>query len=826
MDVLSHRTVATQLKVVPEKGTLLCNRPLVVFRSVKPSADPFSPAPLVVHSLQQSQNDWSVTEIQERQTTVIMSLISQNRAGVLVLAATFAAAPLAIAQFPGMTPPKHYPWSDNTLSPDARADLVIKELTLEEKISLLHGQGFSFNATGPTESNGGAGYSVAIPRVGIPAIQMADSAYGVTRGAASGRYSTALPNNLAAASSWDPQAAFEYGALIGRELRQEGYSMSLGGGVNLPREPRNGRTFEYQGEDPLLAGTLVGNFVKGVQSQHVIGDLKHYAINDQESGRNAVNANIDKRSMRETDLRAFEIALKISDAGAFMCSYNRVNGDYACENTYLLAEVLRKDFHFQGFVVSDWGGTHSTAKASHAGLDQEQPGKNFFGDALEKAVESGEVSQDEINDHVHRILRTVFATGLFDNPVVKQVPDVEGGYVVAQRLAEKSIVLLKNDHNVLPLAGAGLHSVVLIGGHADVGVLTGGGSAQVDAPGGSAVPPPPPQPGASPMANFGRRHVWLPSSPLRALTASLPSSKVTYVSGEDLPAAAAAAKAAAVAIIFAYQPESEGMDLKSLDLDEDQTNLIEAVAAANPKTIVVLETGSPATMPWIDKVAGVVEAWYPGIRGAEALAELLTGAVNPSGKLAITFPKSDADLPHPTLVLPPPTSQPARPAPGADISSFMAMMAKGLPPFETYYGEKLKVGYKWYDAEKKPVLFPFGFGLSYTTYTYSGLTVKNSDGLTVSFTVKNTGQRAGTEIAQIYTSLPDEAGEPPKRLIGWARVELAAGESKVVTIPVDHDHLTVFDESTDQWKLVPGSYTIMAGGSSQDLPLHHQLTLQ
>ena len=704
--------------------------------------------------------------------------------------------------------------------------MVIKELTLEEKISLLHGQGFPFNATGPTESNGGAGYSVGIPRVGIPAIQMADSAYGVTRGAASGRYSTALPNNLGAASSWDPQAAFEYGALIGRELRQQGYSMSLGGGVNLPREPRNGRTFEYQGDDPLLAGTLVGNFVKGVQSQHVIGDLKHYAINDQESGRNAVNANIDKRSMRETDLRAFEIALNISDAGAFMCSYNRVNGDYACENSYLLTDVLRKDFHFQGFVVSDWGGTHSTAKASHAGLDQEQPGKGFFGDALQKAVESGEVSQDEINEHVHRILRTIFASGLFDNPVVKQVPDVEGGYAVAQKLAEKSIVLLKNENGVLPLNATGLHSVVLIGGHADVGVLTGGGSAQVDAPGGSVVPPPPPQPGAGPMANFGRRQVWLPSSPLRALTAKLASSKVTYVSGEDLAAAAAAAKSADVAIVFGYQHESEGMDLKTLDLSEDQNKLIDAVAAANAKTIVVLETGSPATMPWIDKVAGVVEAWYPGIRGAEALANLLTGEVNPSGKLAITFPRSDADLPHPTLVLPPPSSQPQRPAPGADISSFMAMMAKGLPAFETTYDEKLKVGYKWYDAEKKPVLFPFGFGLSYTSYGYSGLIVKSGEGLTVSFTVKNTGKRAGTEITQVYASMPDAAGEPPKRLIGWSRVELKPGESKLVTIPVDRDHLTVYDEEADAWKFVGGSYTIMAGGSSQALSLHQQVTLQ
>jgi len=760
---------------------------------------------------------------EERQEKVMTQSKCRNRAACAFLLATFAVtAPIAVAQFPrGQQPPKHYDWSDTTLSPDARADMVVKQMTLEEKISVLHGNGFSFGQTGASESNGGAGYSVGIPRLGIPAIQMADSASGVTRGAASGRYSTALPNNLAAASSWDPQAAFEYGALIGRELREQGYSMSLGGGVNLPREPRNGRTFEYQGEDPLLAGTLVGNFVKGVQSEHIIGDLKHYAINDQESGRNAVNANIDKRSMRETDLRAFEIALKISDAGAFMCSYNRVNGDFACENTYLLTDVLRKDFHFPGFVVSDWGGTHSTAKASHAGLDQEQPGKGFFGDELKKAVDSGEVSQDEINDHVHRILRTIFATGLFDNPVVKKVPDVEGGYVVAQNLAEKSIVLLKNEHDILPLVGEKLHSVVLIGGHADVGVLTGGGSAQVDPPGGSAVPPPTPAPGQ--MAFM--RQAWMPSSPLRSLTAKLPSATVSYNSGDDLTAAADAAKKANVAIVFAYQWESEGMDLKTLALSDEQNKLIETVAAANPKTIVVLETGSPVTMPWIDKVAGVVEAWYPGIRGAEALADLLTGKVNPTGKLAITFPKSDADLPHPTLVLPPPTSQPGRPAPGADISSFMAMIAKGLPPFETYYDEKLKVGYKWYDAEKKPVLFPFGFGLSYTTYAYSGLTVKGGESTEVSFTVRNTGKRVGTEIAQVYASLPDAAGEPPKRLIGWTRVELAPGESKKVSVAVDQDRLTIYDESSDSWKLIPGGYNVMVGGSSQDLPLHQQITL-
>jgi beta-glucosidase len=740
----------------------------------------------------------------------------------LILAAFLNAGTLAVAQIQ-LPPPPHYAWSDASLSPDARADLVIKEMTLEEKVSLLHGQGMSFGQTGPTASNGGAGYSNAIPRLGIPSIQMADSAYGVTRGANSGRYSTALPNNLAAASSWDPQAAFEYGALIGHELRQQGYSMSLGGGVNLPREPRNGRTFEYQGEDPLLAGTLVGNFVKGVQSESVIGDLKHYAINDQESGRNAVNANIDKRSMRETDLLAFDIALKLSDAGGVMCSYNRVNGDFACENNYLLNEVLKKDFKFKGFVLSDWGGTHSTVKASHAGLDQEQPGKNFFGDDYAKAVQSGDISQDELNDHVHRIVRTIFATGLFDHPVVKQVPNVEHGYAIAQKIAERSIVLLKNQHDVLPLDAAKVKSVVLIGGHADVGVLSGGGSAQVDAPGGSAVPPP--APGSAPTPGF-MRQTWMPSSPLRALAAELPSGKVTYVAGDDLNAAAAAAKQADVAIVFGWQWESEGMDLKTLDLGPEQDKLIETVAAANPRTIVVLESGSPVTMPWIDKVSGVVEAWYPGIKGAEALANLLTGAVNPSGKLAITFPLSEADLPHPTLVMPPPESTPHRPAPGTDISSYMATMAKGLPPFQTQYDEKLQVGYKWYDTQKKAVLFPFGFGLSYTSYAYSGLSVKNGDGLTISFTVKNSGKRAGTEIAEVYASLPDSAGEPPKRLIGWARVDLAAGESKPVTIPVDRDRLNVFDEAADNWKLVPGIYTIMAGGSSKDLPLLKQVSLQ
>jgi beta-glucosidase len=713
------------------------------------------------------------------------------------------------------------PWDNRLLGADERADLVVQAMTLDEKISMLHGQGMPFFSAGPTESNGGAGYTKAIPRLKIPAIQMADSAYGVTRGASAGRYSTALPSNLAAASSWDPELSYSYGALIGHELRAQGYSMSLGGGVNLAREPRNGRTFEYQGEDPLLAGTMAGSLARGVQSAHIIGDLKHYAVNDQESGRNSVNANIDIRSMRETDLRAFEIALSSSDAGAVMCSYNRVNGDYACENRYLLQNVLRDQFHFKGFVLSDWGGTHSAVKASHAGLDQEQPDQYFYGDTLKKAVLNGDVEQHELDEHVHRILRTIFAVGLYDYPVVSSVPDVKAGLELAESIAEKSIVLLKNSGDILPLASVG--HVAVIGGHADVGVLSGGGSAQVDPPGGSPVPPPPP--GNNPLDSF-IRPAWISDSPLTALRQAMPQVAFEFNSGNDVAAAVDAAKKADAVVLFASQWESEGIDLPTLALSTDQNNLIAAVAAANPRTVVVIESGGPVLMPWIDRVAGVVEAWYPGIRGAEALASILSGRVNPSAKLAITFPQSDADLPHPTIILPPPASDLNRAVAGGDISNFMSIAAKGLPAFQTTYDERLEVGYAWYDAKDKAVLFPFGFGLSYTKFIYSGLSVHKDKSLLIQFTVSNVGKRAGTEIAQVYAALPKDTYEPPRRLVGWARIDLAAGASRTLTLELPDDRLAIFDETANTWRLVPGEYSVFVGGSSRSLPLEQILAIR
>jgi len=832
------------------------------------------------------------------------------------------------------------PWSDKSLSPDQRADLVIAQMTLDEKISLLHGGpggmgggGGAMPAGVTTTTNGGAGWVPGIARLGMPDINMADSAVGITRGNTESRYSTLLPSALGAAASWNADLALLYGQVIGRELREQGYNMSIGGGVNLTREPRNGRNFEYAGEDPLLAGTTVGTLMKGVQSQHIMGDIKHYAMNDQESGRNTVNAIIDHRSMRESDLLAFQIAYKISDAAGFMCSYNLVNGDWACENDYTLNQVLKKDLGFKGWVMSDWGGTHSTLKAINAGLDQEQPGSGFFGDALKAAVQSNQVPISRINDSVHRILRSMFAVGVWDDPPSPRVVvDPFKGEQDAQKIEEESIVLLKNQTNQLPLSAALLKSIAIIGSHADVGVPSGGGSAQVLPPGGNAAAAAAPAGEAGGGGGFGRGgSQYFPSSPMKFIQAKAPKAKVDFNEGTDPAAAAALAKTAQVAIVFVNQPMSEGSDAQTLTLPAKQDDLVAAVAAANPHTIVVLETGGPVTMPWADKVSGILSAWFPGIGGGEAIANILFGDVNPSAKLPVTFAKSDADLPHPQLIGPPQgagrgaagataaagggaagataaagggrggagggrggaagaamtpeqqqamllaqaqqqvtqalqqtasagdtlvqaeqrlaqaqaSSAPDAAAAQAVHAALLALQAAQPPaaaggrggagggggrgagtPFDRPYDEKLQVGYKWYDQQNKEPLFPFGFGLSYTTYAYSGLKVTaNGHNVTVSFDVKNTGKRAGKEIAQVYASLPAGAGEPPKRLIGWQKIELAPGESKAVSLNIDPVMLSIFNDSKDSFEVAPGEYKVLAGASSRSLPLTQTLTL-
>ncbi len=702
---------------------------------------------------------------------------------------------------------RNHPWMNASLSPDERANMVLKEMTLDEKIDLLHGMGMpgwprEVQNPEPELGNGGAGFVLGVPRLGIPMIQMSDAAYGVRSSAENGRYSTALPANLAAAASWDPEAACAYGTVIGKELRAQGYNMTLGGGVNITREPRNGRTFEYLGEDPILAGTLVGNLMKCEQAQNVIGDIKHYAVNDQESGRNEVDSIIDKRALRESDLLAFEIGVAIAHPGAVMCSYNAVNGDFGCENKYLLTDVLKKEWGFKGFVVSDWGGTHSTIKASAAGLDNEEPLDEFFGAKLKAAVEAGKISKAELDDHVWRVLRSEFACGIVDHPTQKSVADIEGDLETARKIEEQSAVLLKNN-GLLPLGAGVPRSIAVIGPHANEGMMSGGGSAQVDAPG-------------RPSAGW-QAQVWFPPSPIKVLQAKYPVANVQFDSGANPATAAALAKNSDIAIVFAYQWESEGMDLPNLTLPVKQDELIEAVAAANPKTIVVLETATAVTMPWLDKVGAVLEAWYGGSKGADAVANILNGDANPSAKLPMTFPKSEAELPHPKLT---------QPGPGQTGEAAVMKTGEAKPTFSVKYDEKLKVGYKWYDAEKRAVLFPFGYGLSYTTFAYSGLNVTAGRETTVSFTVKNTGKRDGAEIAEVYAALPASADEPPKRLVGWSKVWLKAGESKEVKVGVDAKYLSIFDEAGGGWKLIPGGYTFMVGGSSQELPLNAKADLK
>jgi len=700
---------------------------------------------------------------------------------------------------------QNQPWMNTSLTPAQRADMVLQQMTLDEKILLVHGEGMPGwphmspqILTVQNQLNGGAGMILGIPRLGIPTIQMDDAAYGVRFSATNGRYSTALPSNLGSAASWDVEAACAYGSLIGKELREQGYNMTLGGGTNLTRDPRNGRTFEYMGEDPVLAGTMVGQRIRCEGAQHVISDIKHFALNDQESGREEVDVRIGERAARESDLLAFQIGIATGHPSAVMCSYNGINGVYACENQWLLTDVLKKEWGFPGFVDSDWGATHSTERASAAGLDHEEPLDVFFGAPLKAAVESGKVPMAQLDDHVRRILYAYFSSGIVDDPPQKTVVDAQSGFEVARRVEEQSAVLLRNTAHagatVLPLDSNKLHSATIIGMHADTGMISGGGSAQVD-----------PQ-GRGPTE--WREKVWFPTSPLEAIRAKIPSAHLSFCSGENIAEAVAQAKQAEIAVVFAWQWEAEDADLPNLSLPGNQDELIAAVAAANPRTVVVLETGSAVKMPWLDKTAAVLEAWFGGSKGADAVANLLFGAVNPSGKLPMTFPVSENDLPRTSIAQPPPP------------------VVKGVLSFKVDYNiDGAEVGYKWYEAQKKPVLFPFGFGLSYTTFKYSALTI-SPDGSMATFTLQNTGHRRGAEVAQVYATLPSSSGEPWKRLVGWKKIELDPNESVQLKVKLEPLAFNVWDAAAHKFVRPSGSYRVIVGGSSANTPLSGTFTAQ
>ncbi len=714
-------------------------------------------------------------------------------------------------------------WLDRSLGPDARADAIVRAMTLDEKIHLLHGSlGFGYaGKPAPAGARGGAGFIAALPRLGIPALQLNDGPLGVRNivGGPEAR-ATAFPSAQALAASFDPQLAFASGKVMGAEARARGFNVLLAGGVGIERDAWNGRNFEYLGEDPILAGRMVTAQIRGIQSQGVVSTVKHLVANTQETDRHYVDMVSDARALREIDLLPFEMAVKESGVGSVMCAYNKVDGVYACENAPLLNDILKSEWGFKGWVMSDWGATHSTVQAANSGLDQEFYEEKYFASALKAAVQEGKVSQARVDDMVHRILRGFAAMGALDRSESVQPVDSAAGLAVVQRVAESGIVLLQNREGLLPLRTDRLKKVAVIGRRADVGVLAGGGSSGVESIGGVAVDDTPPGTAAE-MVMF-MSTLWHHSSPVKAIAAVVsPSAKVEFASGDDVETAARLAASSDVAIVFAWQTRTEGQDLQSLSLPAGQDELIRKTAAANPRTVVVLQTGGAVLTPWAPQVGAIVQAWYPGNRGSEAIANILFGRVNPSGRLPISFPRAEADLPRP---------HPA--APQADP------MKPDVPPKRppvVKLSEGLAVGYRWYESQGKSPAYEFGFGLSYTTFAYSNLTVNRDRGerisdhggrisdLSVEFDLANTGDRAGIEVAQLYLEFPTSAGEPSKRLAAWARVELAPGERRRVRLAADPYAVRVWDAGANEWRQAAGRYRVQVGASSRNLPLAREI---
>ncbi|MCH7627242.1 MULTISPECIES: beta-glucosidase family protein [Novosphingobium] len=687
---------------------------------------------------------------------------------------------------------------------EARAAATVKQMTPDEKVVLTLGvmplPGFP-GAPPPADAVPGAGYVPGIARLGVPALRETDASLGVSwvmglrkDGA------TALPSGLAQAASWNPDVLYRGGATIGAEARAKGFNVLLAGGVNLMRDPRNGRTFEYLAEDPLLSGELVGAAIRGVQSNHIISTIKHFALNGQETGRKYVDVKIAEPAARESDLLAFQIGIERGQPGSAMCAYNRVLGHQACDSDWLLNKVLKGSWGWKGFVMSDWGAVPGVSAALN-GLDQ-QSGVQldpapFFGDALKAKAASDPVYAARLDDMNKRILTAIYAAGVDKNPAQPGgAIDFAKGAAVAEDAAKQGIVLLRNTGNLLPLAKTA-KSIAVIGGYADTGVLSGAGSSQVHSEGGPAAVRS--LGGDGPFAALMSQQ-YHRSVPLKAIKAMAPNAVVTFRDGRYITDAVEKARQAEVAIVFANEWRMEGADQPDLSLPDGQDALIAAVAAANPNTIVVLQTGGPVLMPWLDKVGAVVEAWYPGARGGEAIASVLFGDTNPGGRLPVTFPASVDQLPRPKLD-------------GSDWvePNFAGDPAPGKDQLHADYDiEGSDVGYRWFAKKGQKALFPFGYGLSYTTFAGSGLKVA---GLKAGFTLTNTGKVAGDDVGQVY--LVGRNGQKLQRLVGFQRVTLAPGTSQKVNVTIDPRLLA--DWKDGGWTMPAGSYSFALGRDAETL---------
>ena len=685
------------------------------------------------------------------------------------------------------------PWMNTSLSADQRARLLLDASTLEQKTRWLNEQA----ANNPTQTSfsGGSIYPAQVPCT--PLIQYTDGPAALS-GAGNGI--TAFPTQIALAASWDQSLAFLKGKAHAWEAFNKQRNVILGPGLATGRTPLNGRNSEYLGEDPLLGGLIAASHIQGIQDRSgdvaVEAVLKHYVANEQETNRTTSSSNMDERTLHELYTLPYEIAIKQGDPGGIMCAFNQVNGVYSCENATILRDILKGEIGFGGWVVTDFGAIHSLASTPPslpAGLDQELNRPRFWTPtSLNAALTAGTITEAQIDEAAFRVVRAHIKHGLFDVPrLTSSLPDVSTPehQALAQRLAEEGSVLLKNEGEILPISGTGLTIAVI--GQTASNTPTGGISAAT-------------------VCAYNRPGVpCTPVSPLDGITAraALDGNSVVYDNGSDLLSAASTAQGADIAIVFGYYVEGEFNDRPNISLDGNGDALISAVAAANPNTVVILQTGGPVVMPWIDQVSGILEVWYAGVRMGNATAALLWGDVNPSGKLPQTFPVSEADLP---------TAGSAAQYPGILSGSIR----------QVDYSEGLLTGYRWYDAQNIEPLFPFGYGLSYTTFSYSHLQVtpvkvKSDKEIRVKFRVTNTGSVAGTEVAQVYLSLPAGLGEPPQRLVGWANVTLEPGQHENVTVvidPLSSAHpLSYWNSATHSWVIAEGTYQVHVGTSSRDV---------
>ncbi|WP_448168576.1 beta-glucosidase [Burkholderia ambifaria] len=678
--------------------------------------------------------------------------------------------------------------------PDERAREVEARMTDDERFSMLYSLMVRIFGTNARESRVPAhvpdiaGYVQGVPRLGIPPLLLADTSLGLRATHDVNETATALPAGLALGATFDPMLATAAGTLIGKEMRERGFNVALGCGINLVREVRNGRNFEYLSEDPLLSGKLGAGMVSGTQAEGVIALVKHVSLNASETNKFFLDAIIDPAAHRESDLLAFQIAIETGRPGALMGAYNLVNGEYACGNKQIIQDTIKDAMGFEGWVMSDWRAVNSWDYALK-GLDQHSGAQldecEWFNEPLRRAFDEGRIPRKRIGEMVQRMLRSYFAVGI-DRPSAAEPVDAAAHNDVALEIARKGIVLLQNRDAMLPLART-VRRIALIGGFAQVGVLSGSGSSQVRPRGGYTAEIPfrsHPLLGVTSMCFFG-------PSPLAQLRARLPGATIDFDSGAHIADAVALAEKAEVVIVNAIRHEGERFDCPDMTLPYGQDDLIEAVARVNPNVVVVLQTGNPIAMPWRDKVRGIVQAWFPGQAGAQAIAEVLTGEVNPSGRLPVTFPVSVDQTPHPRL-------------PGADVELGT--------PIQVRYHEGAEVGYRWFAQQGDTPMFAFGHGMSYTDFAYSDFEVSGGDTVAVSFTVTNTGPRDGDDVPQLYLTHAAEATR--MRLLGFERVWLRAAASVRVSMVADPRLLGCFDATSGRWRIVEGDYRIVLARSA------------